>query len=43
MFAIDYPYAVLTAEAVDSIEKCDLSPEVKEKIAHLNARRVLGI
>ncbi|AQW54329.1 MULTISPECIES: amidohydrolase family protein [Streptomyces] len=42
MFAIDYPYES-TAEAVDSIEKCDLSPEVKEKIAHLNARRVLGI
>ncbi len=41
MFAIDYPYES-TAEAVDSIEKCDVSPEVKEKIAHLNARRVLG-
>ncbi len=42
MFAVDYPYEE-TAEAVASIEKADLPPETKEKIAHLNARRVLGI
>ena len=32
----------LAAEAVASIERTGLSPEVKEKIAHLNARRVLA-
>ncbi|MFB7595018.1 amidohydrolase family protein [Streptomyces sp. NPDC056160] len=42
MFAIDYPYEE-TAEAVAAIEKADLAPGVKEKIAHLNARRVLRI
>ncbi|EXU67291.1 amidohydrolase [Streptomyces sp. PRh5] len=42
MFAVDYPYEV-TAEAVASIEKADLPSEVKEKVAHLNARRVLRI
>ncbi|GAA2603034.1 amidohydrolase family protein [Streptomyces axinellae] len=42
MFAIDYPYEE-TAEAVAAIEKADLTPEAREKIAHLNARRVLGI
>ncbi|MFF8309662.1 amidohydrolase family protein [Streptomyces lydicus] len=42
MFAVDYPYEE-TAEAVASIEKADLPPRTKEKIAHLNARRVLGI
>ena len=42
MFAVDYPYEV-TADAVASIEKADLPSQVKEKIAHLNARRVLRI
>lgn len=42
MFAIDYPYEV-TADAVASIEKSGLPTRVREKIAHLNARRVLGI
>jgi 2,3-dihydroxybenzoate decarboxylase len=42
MFAIDYPYET-TADAVSAVEKAGLAPEVKEKIAHLNARRVLGL
>jgi 2,3-dihydroxybenzoate decarboxylase len=42
MFAIDYPYE-RTADAIAAIERADLSPAVKEKVTHLNARRVLGI
>jgi 2,3-dihydroxybenzoate decarboxylase len=42
MFSIDYPYEE-TAAAVASVEKADLSPEVKEKVAHRNARRVLNL
>jgi 2,3-dihydroxybenzoate decarboxylase len=42
MFSIDYPYES-TAEAVSSIERANLSDQDKEKIAHLNARRILGI
>ncbi|WP_121711785.1 amidohydrolase family protein [Streptomyces sp. E5N91] len=42
MFAVGYPYEV-TADAVASIEKADLPSQVKEKVAHLNARRVLRI
>ncbi|MCW5253180.1 amidohydrolase family protein [Streptomyces sp. SHP 1-2] len=42
MFSIDYPYEE-TAAAVASVENARLSAEDKEKIAHLNARRVLGI
>ncbi|MEV8631354.1 amidohydrolase family protein [Streptosporangium sp. NPDC051023] len=42
MFSVDYPYED-TAAAVASIEKANLTEEVKEKIAHRNARRVLGI
>jgi 2,3-dihydroxybenzoate decarboxylase len=42
MFSIDYPYES-TAEAVSSIERTNLSDQDREKIAHLNARRILGI
>lgn len=42
MFSVDYPYEE-TAAAVAAVEKADLSPEVKEKLAHRNARRVLGL
>ena len=42
MFSIDYPYES-TAEAVSSIERANLSDQDREKIAHLNARRILGI
>jgi len=42
MFSIYYPYES-TAEAVSSIERANLSDQDKEKIAHLNARRILGI
>ncbi|GII82289.1 amidohydrolase [Sphaerisporangium siamense] len=42
MFSIDYPYED-TAAAVASVEKAGLSDEVKEKVAHGNARRVLGL
>jgi 2,3-dihydroxybenzoate decarboxylase len=42
MFAIDYPYES-TTEAVRSIEQAKLSDDEKEKITHLNARRILGI
>jgi 2,3-dihydroxybenzoate decarboxylase len=42
MFSIDYPYEE-TAAAVTSVEKADLSPEAKEKVAHRNARRVLRL
>ncbi|WP_433153667.1 amidohydrolase family protein [Actinomadura nitritigenes] len=42
MFSIDYPFEE-TAAAVASVEKADLPAAVKEKIAHLNARRVLGL
>jgi 2,3-dihydroxybenzoate decarboxylase len=42
MFSVDYPFEE-TAAAVASVEKADLSTAVKEKIAHLNARRVLGL
>lgn len=42
MFSVDYPYEE-TSAAVASVEKADLSQGVKEKIAHLNARRVLGL
>ncbi|MEV7009192.1 amidohydrolase family protein [Streptosporangium sp. NPDC051022] len=42
MFSIDYPYED-TAAAVASIEKTGLPREVKEQIAHRNARRLLGI
>ncbi|MEU9793662.1 amidohydrolase family protein [Streptomyces sparsogenes] len=42
MFAVDYPYEV-TADAVAAVAKAALPSQVREKIAHLNARRVLGI
>lgn len=42
MFSIDYPYEE-TAAAVASVEKADLPDAVKEKVAHLNARRLLGL
>jgi 2,3-dihydroxybenzoate decarboxylase len=42
MFSIDYPYED-TAAAVASIEKADLTPGAKDKVARLNARRVLGL
>ncbi|GII60964.1 amidohydrolase [Sphaerisporangium krabiense] len=42
MFSVDYPYED-TAAAVASVEKANLSDEVKEKVAHGNARRVLGL
>jgi 2,3-dihydroxybenzoate decarboxylase len=42
MFSIDYPYES-TAEAVSSIERANLSDQDREKIAHLNTRRILGI
>jgi 2,3-dihydroxybenzoate decarboxylase len=42
MFAVDYPYED-TAAAVASIEKSGLSDAVKQKVAHRNARRVLGL
>ena len=42
MFSIDYPYED-TAEAVASIQQADLASGAKEKVSHLNARRVLGL
>ncbi|MFF0579708.1 amidohydrolase family protein [Streptosporangium saharense] len=42
MFSVDYPYED-TAAAVASVEKANLSDDVKERVAHRNARRVLGI
>jgi 2,3-dihydroxybenzoate decarboxylase len=42
MFSIDYPFEE-TAAAIAAVEKSDLSAAVKEKIAHRNARRVLGL
>lgn len=42
MFSVDYPYED-TAAAVASVEKANLPDDVKERIAHRNARRVLGI
>ena len=42
MFSIDYPYEE-TADAVAAVEKADLAPAVKEKVAHLNARRLLRL
>ena len=42
MFSVDYPMASAKAGA-DWIRAVDLPPATKEKIAHANARRLLGI
>lgn len=42
MFAVDYPYE-RTAEAVAAVADADLPAEVKEQIAHRNARRVFRL
>lgn len=42
LFSIDYPYAS-TAEAASFIENAPLSDSDREKVAHLNARRLLGL
>lgn len=42
MFSVDYPYES-TGEAVASIANSNLSPSQKQKVGHLNARRLLGI
>ena len=42
MFSIDYPYES-SYEAVDGFERTTLSPADREKIAHGNAERILGI
>jgi 2,3-dihydroxybenzoate decarboxylase len=42
MFSVDYPYEV-TSDAVAALQNADLPPEVKDKVAHRNARRVLRL
>ncbi|MEV0184742.1 amidohydrolase family protein [Streptomyces sp. NPDC050625] len=42
MFAVDYPYES-TADAVEFLRSAPISAEDREKIAHLNAERLLGI
>ena len=42
MFSVDYPMASARAGA-DWIRAVDLPRDVKEKIAHGNARRLLGV
>jgi 2,3-dihydroxybenzoate decarboxylase len=42
MFSVDYPYES-SREAVDSFERTPLSPADRDKIAHGNAQRILGI
>ncbi|MFD4675990.1 amidohydrolase family protein [Lentzea sp. NPDC058450] len=42
MFSIDYPYED-TGAAVAAVERSALSPDVKAKVAHRTARRVLGL
>ena len=42
LFATDYPFVQLD-EAVDLLEKCDLTEDEKEHIYHLNAERLLRL
>ncbi|MEU6646693.1 amidohydrolase family protein [Saccharomonospora sp. NPDC046836] len=42
MFSVDYPYED-TAAAVAAVERAELTNEVKDKVAHRTARRVLGL
>jgi len=42
MFSVDYPYEH-TEAAVQSMEGAELSDDDREKIAHGNARRILGL
>lgn len=43
MFAVDYPYEDSNKEAVEFVEKTDISDADKEKIFHLNAEKALNL
>jgi 2,3-dihydroxybenzoate decarboxylase len=42
LFAVDYPYETM-GPAADWIERAPISEIDRRKIAHLNARRLLGL
>jgi len=43
MWAIDYPYVAKMKPAVDFLDKADISDQDREKIYHLNAKRIFKL
>ena len=43
LFSVDWPYRIEMSTAVDFLKRQPLGPHDMEKVAHLNAERVLGL